>query len=134
MSIYKVLDFNEARGQLTIQVAEELAPIAIDVPLKDGLYIVGEELDAYIKGFIPVEFIDRQLQINSGVANSLELKALVPTTENVVVPTLSTQEQIQAEANMEMWKSLHFEQDVAKVLVKFGVLTEDPTTIPVSEQ
>lgn len=134
MSTYKVLNFDEATGQLTIQVAQELSPISIDIPIKDGLYIVGDELDAYIKGFIPVEFIERQQQINQGVPNSSEIAALVTQTAVVDVPSVKTPEQLQAEANAEMWKQLKFEQDVAKALVKFGVLQSDPTTIPVSVQ
>jgi hypothetical protein len=134
MSLYKVLDFNETSGQLIIQVAQELAPLAIDIPLKDGLYITGDELDNYIKGFIPVEFIERQLKINQGVANASELRALVQKTEVIEPPTIKPPEQIQADANAEMWRQLNFERDVVKVLVKFGVLQSDPTSIPVSEQ
>lgn len=133
MSAYKVVSFNKMSGQLMIEVAKELPPIPIDVPIRDGLYITGAELDAHIKGFIPVDFINRQLQINNGVANADALLALVQTTEVVEVPTIKSQAQIQAEANEAMWRQLKFEQDVAKVLVKFGLLQSDPTTIPVSE-
>lgn len=134
MGAYKVVSFNKANGQLMVEVAKELPPIPIDVPIVDGLYITGAELDAHIRGFIPVDFINRQLQINNGVANADVLLSLVQTVEVVEVPTIKPQAQIQAEANEAMWRQLKFEQDVAKVLVKFGLLQSDPTTIPVSEQ
>lgn len=34
--------------------------------------------------------------------------------------------------NVQMWQTVAFEQNLAKVLIKFGLLTEDPTIIPVS--
>jgi len=34
--------------------------------------------------------------------------------------------------NVQMWQTVAFEQNMARVLIKFGLLTEDPTTIPVS--
>jgi uncharacterized membrane protein YfbV (UPF0208 family) len=134
MAAYKVLDFNESSGQLTIEFAQGTAPISVDVPIKDGLYVTGEELDTYIQGFIPTWYIERQAQINQGVANAQELKALAEQTTSVAIPTVLTAEQQQALDNKKMWEAVDFERDVAKVLIKFGVLTSDPTIIPVSEQ
>jgi hypothetical protein len=133
MSTYKVLSFNEINGQLTIEFAKELAPLTVDVPIENGLYIAGEALDTYVQGFIPTWFIERQAQINAGVANAEVLKALVEQTADVEVPTSLTAEQLQAQENSKMVSELLFEQSIAKVLVKFGVLASDPTVIPVQE-
>jgi hypothetical protein len=133
MSAYKVLSFNENTGQLIIEFAQGLAPLSVDVPIENGLYITGEELDTYVKGFIPTWHLERQSQINSGVANANTLKALVEQTAAVEVPTTLTPEQQQAEANAKMWAELEFEKSVAKALVKFGVLEADPTVIPVQQ-
>lgn len=133
MSTYKVLEFNENTGQLVIQFAQGLAPLSIDAPIENGLYITGEALDNYVKGFIPTWHLERQAQISAGVANVEEIKALVEQTAGVEVPTTLTPEQQQAEANAKMWAELQFEQNVAKVLVKFGVLASDPTAIPTQQ-
>jgi hypothetical protein len=45
-----------------------------------------------------------------------------------------TPEQQQLKENQRMWVELEFERKIAKLLLKFGVLTSDPTVIPVSEQ
>jgi hypothetical protein len=134
MAIYKILSFNETTGQLTIEFAQGMSPLAVDVPIKDGLYITGEELDAYVQGFIPTWHLERLSQINQGVANAAELQALAGQTNSVELPTVLTPEQQQAKENEAMWVEINFEKNVAKTLVKFGVLDSDPTIIPVSEQ
>ena len=37
----------------------------------------------------------------------------------------------EAQLNAEMWEQIYFEKRVASALVKLGVLSEDPTIIPV---
>jgi len=133
MLTYKVLNFNENTGQLVIEYAQGLAPLSVDVPIQNGLYITGEELDTYVKGFIPTWHLERQAQITAGVANANELQALVEETASVELPVTATQEQLQAEENAKMWAQLQFEQSIAKALVKFGVLESDPTVIPVQQ-
>lgn len=44
-----------------------------------------------------------------------------------------TAEEIEAQRNAEMRAQVNFEQKVASALVKFGVLTENPTVISVAE-
>lgn len=134
MSNYKVLEFNESTGQLIIEYAVGMSPIAVDVPIKNGLYITGEELDSYVQGFIPFEYLERHTQLNAGVPNAAELKSLVDTQTNVELPSVLTEEQLATRKDLEMWAAVKFEQDVAKALVKFGVLTTDPTEIPVAAQ
>lgn len=133
MAVYKVIGFNENSGQLIIEFAIGMLPLAVDVPIKDGLYITGEELDNFIQGFIPVEHITRSEIINAGIPNASELKKLVSDSD-IALPTVLTPEQVQADENAKMWADLKFEQDVAAVLVKLGVLQDDPTKIPVSAQ
>ena len=129
MSQYKVVNFDEKIGQLIVEFAAEIAPLAIDVPIKDGLYIVGDELDAYIQGFIPTWHIERQTIIGLGVQNKDVLKGLVEQTADVDVSENLTPEQLQAQENQKMWIELEFEKRVAKALVKFGIIESDPTAI-----
>jgi hypothetical protein len=133
MANYKVLEFNEFTGQLVVEYAVGMSPIAVDVPIKDGLYITGEELNVYVQGFIPTWYLERQSQINAGVSNVEELKGLVEQTAKTAIPTTLTLEQQQADERAKMWSVIQFERDVAKALIKFGVLTTDPTAIPVNE-
>jgi hypothetical protein len=130
MSTYKVIDFNEATGQIFIDFAEGMTPLIVDVPIKDGLYITGAELDQYIKGFIPTWHLERHAQITAGVANVQELKNLVVQTVDTELPAFVQQ----SVENAAMLAEEQFEQHVAKVLVKFGVLESDPTAIPVNSQ
>ena len=44
-----------------------------------------------------------------------------------------TAEEIEAQRNAEMWLQVEFEKRVASALIKLGVLTENPTVIPVAE-
>jgi hypothetical protein len=134
MTTYKVLEFNKNSGQLIIEFATGLQPITIDVPIKDGLFITGTELETYIQGFIPVWYLERQTQLNTGIANADVLEQLVSETTEVALPTVLTPEQQQQKENEAMWAQVRFESSIAKVLVKFGVLNTDPTAISVSEQ
>lgn len=52
----------------------------------------------------------------------------VPVVEQVVSETSSSN----TATNIQMWQDVAFEQNLARALIKFGLLTEDPTTIPVS--
>ena len=130
MASYKILSFDKNTGSLVVQFAENMAPLNIDVPLtNDGLFIVGEELEQYIQGFIPTWHIERLEKLKNGIVNVSDIESLVSSTEEVVlpvVPELSAEEQ----ANAKMWFDLEEEKRVARVLVKFGLLKEDPTIIP----
>lgn len=134
MAAYKILEVNKNSGQLIIEFAVGMAPLTIDVPIKDGLFITGTELEEYIQGFIPTWHLERQAQLHAGIPNASALEQLVPQTEQAVLPTVLTPEQEQTAENTVMWEQVEFEKKVAAALVKFGVLASDPTSIPVSEQ
>lgn len=134
MASYKVLEFNKNSGQLVIEFAVGMAPLTVDVPIKDGLFIAGAELEEYIQGFIPTWHLERQAQLNAGIPNASALEQLVETQPEVALPTVLTPEQEQSAENAAMWAQVEFEKKVAAALVKFGVLASDPTSIPVSEQ
>jgi len=128
---YKIVGFNETSGSLLVKFAENMQAFGIDVPLNaEGLYITGQELEQYIEGFAPTDFINRNSQIAAGIANVADIRALVvedtqQTEDNL--PIVLTPEEV---ANQQMWQDLQFKKNVAKVLVEFGVLTTDPTEIP----
>jgi len=113
---YIIKQFNEVTGQLSVTFSGVLTH-SIDVPLtQEGLYITGEELDTYIKGFAPTDFINRGKQIAAGIANSAALKAL--ETEPV------TTESIAAEAQaIEDARAAEIEKHVKAALIKLGVIS-----------
>lgn len=131
MAAYKVLEFNKNSGQLVIEFAVGMAPLAIDVPIKEGLFITGPELEEYIQGFIPTWHLERQSQLNAGVPNADVLEQLVSEKAEAILPTVLTTEQEQAAQTAAMWEQIAFERKVAATLVKFGVIESDPTEIPV---
>lgn len=118
---YVIKRFDETTGQLTIEFDPTMGACAIDVPLtQDGLYITGEELDTYIKGFAPIDFINRKKKVAAGIANSAVLKAL--ETEPLVEAPVSTPspEQIQAVENA---KAAEVEKFVKAALIKYNIIT-----------
>lgn len=120
--MYKIIGFDEKTGQAIISVNNDTMQFSIDVPLdNNGLFFVGEELDNYIKGFIPVDLIDRKNILESGVANAHEIYSLVE-----ILPNEKNQQ------TDEMWQQTYLEKQIAKALVKFGVLQTNPTEIPVN--
>jgi hypothetical protein len=104
----------------------------VDVPINsDGLFITGQELDEYIKGFIPTWHLERLEKLKEGISNVNDIANLV---EAVPSPQESIIAAAEVNKNAEMWREVQFEQSVAKALVKFGVLESDPTAIPVTPQ
>jgi hypothetical protein len=139
MATYQIIGFDKATGSIKISFDEKMAPIAIDVPLNEqGVYITGAELDAYIQGFIPTWHLDRINQIAAGIANEVDIESLVQPLP-VVEPQQADQQQAdqqqatnQSLDEANIWQPVEFEQQIAKVLLKFGVISTDPTKIEVT--
>jgi hypothetical protein len=53
----------------------------------------------------------------------------LPFTEPSAEEDITTSE---VNANLNMWQQIETEKQIAKVLVKFGILTENPTIIQTS--
>lgn len=124
---YIIRNFDKTNGQITVEYAGKWT-YAIDLPIEDNAFPVGEKLEQIIQSMAPTWLLEREQSLAVEVANTTTIESLVqPLPEPVVVETLESQ-------NAAMWADLAFEQNVAKTLVKFGVLETDPTVIPVSEQ
>lgn len=109
---YVIKHFIEETGQLTVDFDGHV--FSIDVPLnQDDLYVTGEELDAYIKGFAPTDYINRNNKIAVGIANSAEIKAL--ETEPLPSPT-------QGSSDVEEVQAVQIENHVKAALIKLGVI------------
>jgi len=124
---YIIRNFDRTNGQITVEYAGKWT-YAIDLPVKDNAFPIGEELELIIQSMAPTWLLEREQSLSVEVVNTNAIQALVqPLPEPVTVETEESK-------NAAMWVDLIFEQNVAKSLVKFGVLQSDPTTIPVSEQ
>jgi hypothetical protein len=98
MSTYVITKFDEAAGQIIVRFDASVPPIAVDLPIENGLYPTGEALDTYVKGFIPTWHVERLNTIKAGVSNASEIAALVvPEAEQ----TFFAQEQADAQAMQE---------------------------------
>lgn len=104
---------------------KDVATYALDVPVVDGAFLTGDALDAEIRHRAPTWLIEREQQVKTA-AGFDQIAALVQEAPAQQVDS-------EAQANAEMWAQLQFEKQVAKALVKFGVLESDPTVIPVSQ-
>lgn len=81
---YSIIDFIESSGQLIILCNKTKQKYSIDLPIENGKYPEGIQLDEYIRGFLPSWVIERSQQLQSGISNSDYIKSLVPEkpTEN----------------------------------------------------
>ena len=129
MSItYKVVRAAREIGQIEVAYFDgekHLGTWAIDVPVQDGQFLTGEALDAEIMHRAPTWAVERE-QVVVAASGFDQIEAMV---QELPQPTVDPE----AQANAQMWAQVQFEKQVAKALVKFGLLQSDPTEIPVSQ-
>lgn len=82
--MYKVLEFNEHTGQLTVQFEGSYNPIAIDIPIANNRYLEGEPLESYIEGLSPRWIQERQKAIIAGIDNVDAIKKLDTRTPDEI--------------------------------------------------
>ena len=122
MTDYKIIKFDELKGSIVIRYSEEFPTTSIDIPIKDNKYIVGEELDVFIKGFIPVNHMNRLSLIKSGISNAQEIQSLVEQEPEKVIPV--DEERNALELQTALWEEQQFEQNIVAVLKKHNLLSE----------
>lgn len=99
--------------------ADGFDPITVGVRLP----VVGEDIAGVVHAFAPSAFWETPV--------NTEYQTVEAGTSGIFIAP--TQAQIQQEIeNAKMWEQISFEKKVAEVLVKFGVLQNDPTTIGVT--
>jgi hypothetical protein len=126
---YEVINVNvEAKTMEVVYTSEGRQPMHVGTRLP----YEGENIEAVIQMYAPVAYW-REQQTKT-VVPEVGTKGVI-TDEELARPIAPTfEEQATAAANAEMWKELMFQQDVAKALVKFGLLQENPTVIPFTGQ
>lgn len=98
---------------------------AIDVPVVDGKFLTGDALHEEILHRAPVWATQREQEIATATGFSDIEELVTPFEENS-----ATAEQ---QANSAMWAQVEYEKKLAKALIKFGLLTEDPTAVETTQ-
>jgi len=126
---YEIVAVNEAARVMEVVYTAEGHPTQ---HISARLPYVGESLERVIHMYSPVVLWDERTKEvfvpEVGVSGQID-----PSTPAKVLELQETDEQKQERLNLEMWKQVEFEKEVAKVLVKFGVLQSNPTTIEVTQ-
>jgi hypothetical protein len=125
---YQITRATEQTGQIEILYKQDGKPVAtyaIDLPVIDGKYITGAELELEIQHRAPVWVAARTEEVKTA-SNFADIAALV-------VPLVNQPQDTEAMANAAMWEQVAYEQRLCKALVKFNVIKSDPTTIAVVE-
>ena len=118
MSEYKIISFNEATGQIIVDYAINMSPLVIDVPIVNGLFLSGDDLNTYIAGFIPTEFIERQNQLKNGIANSDEIKGLVTEQVNNDNQVVDNADDLRIQFEQQL------KEKIEDVLIQYSLITE----------
>jgi hypothetical protein len=73
---YIIRAFNESNGQITVEYDGKWT-YAIDLPIEDGAFPVGEKLEEIIQGMAPTWLVERQQKLATTPLNSDVIRALV---------------------------------------------------------
>jgi hypothetical protein len=123
---YRIIRADAEQGQIEVAYRENGAIVGIygiEVPIVNGAFVTGDALQAEIMQRAPTWMTNRKQEVAAATGFEL-IAALVDDTV--------TAEDLEQQANAKMWAQVEFEQKIAKVLVKLGVLSEDPTTIEIA--
>lgn len=124
---YKIIGFNERLGQIGVMC--EHRTFCVDLPIKDGAFPVGEELDKLIQDFIPVWAFERDRLLANGVSNADEIHALVEQPNEPLPAETPTPDQLALRQQQEAIFARAIEQKVVSVLIKHGILDASANTI-----
>lgn len=76
---YVIKSFNEEIGQLTVEYNGQWV-YAVDLPIENGAFPVGERLEEVIQGVAPVWLLERKNALAQNPANADVIRALVQAT------------------------------------------------------
>jgi hypothetical protein len=81
--MYTITNFFRETGQLTVKFIELDTDITIDLPIIDNKFPEGDELDSYIKGFVPIWVIERKNNLSRVINTDYFSKYVALTDETV---------------------------------------------------
>ena len=120
---------------MTIKYSFEIMRVDAQAKCMDILYTANNKPDMLIGVRLPWsdESVLSIVEMYSPIANWVEQERTVLVPEvglrGVVEPVVQP---VQNQQNLAMWQQIELEQKIAKALVKFGVLQEDPTAVAVT--
>jgi hypothetical protein len=92
---YIIRNFDKENGQITVEYAGKWT-YAIDLPVEDNAFPVGEKLEEVIQNMAPVWLLERQTALASQPQNADVIEALVqpypeePVDETIIEQPLSS--------------------------------------------
>lgn len=126
---YNIIAADRSIGQIQVAYKDNdenvVGIYAIDVAVIDGKFLTGDALHQEILHRAPTWVSTREQEVRSATGFD-EIEALV---QELPAPKVDQE----AEANSRMWDQFRYEQRLAEMLVKFGLLESDPTFIPVGK-
>lgn len=132
MMDYKIIRATREIGQIEVQYSKDGEPVgtfAIDVPVFNNIFMTGDALHTEILNRAPVWVHNRKAEVKNATGFEL-IEALVQAPTR---PNQTPEEAAQEQANAAMWQQVEHEKQIAAMLVKWGVLQSDPTTIDVTK-
>ena len=127
---YQITSANAEIGQIEVLYKQDgvaIAAYAIDVPVVDGAFLTVAELDVEIQHRAPTWLEVRKQEVITATGFDVINALVQPVTEQD-----TSEADIGKAANAAMWAQVNYEKKLAAALVKFGVLSVDPTSIEVS--
>lgn len=88
---YQIIAFNKDAGQIVVEYEDQWT-FSLDLPVVDGLFPVGAELESLIQQYAPVWLVERQRALAAGVSNVADIEALV--VPKVAPPVVMPEETI----------------------------------------
>lgn len=80
MKDYKIIAFDAKAGTITVRFMD-FDPFSLDLPIRGGNFIEGEELHQFIEGFLPRWQVIRRSELAVGTKNNAAIEALVEPEE-----------------------------------------------------
>ena len=130
MMEYKIIRATRETGQIEVQYSKDGEPVgtfAIDVPVFNNIFMTGDALHTEILNRAPVWVHSRKAEVANATGFEM-IEALVQPVEFKNNP-----QDAEAQANAAMWAKVEEEKKIAAMLVKWGVLQSDPTSINVTQ-
>lgn len=129
---YQIIQADQTIGQIQVAYKKDdgtiAAVYAIDVPIIEGRFITGDALHQEIIHRAPTWAITREQEVQSATGFD-QILLLVEQLNTQQVQEMDSQ----TAENAKMWEQHIYEKRLAEVLIKFGLLNSDPTSIPVGK-
>ena len=80
---YSITEFNESSGQIVVLCNKTGQSFAIDLPIDNGKFPEGADLDVYVRGFLPSWVTERAVELQTGVTNGDNIRNLISTKTQI---------------------------------------------------